>query len=126
MIYVVIRKSDGGKVYEYQADAPVEWNGMGFDTHSHDPAPEIGADDVIVGESARVFTHREFLRRFTPGEYAAIKAAAQASADIDYYWQMFLVAEEIVNTDPDTITGLNLLEQIKLIGIGRAQEILNG
>jgi hypothetical protein len=38
--YVVTRKTDGGEVYRYQADAPVEWNGMEFATHDHTLVPE--------------------------------------------------------------------------------------
>ena len=125
-LFVVTEKATGKEIYRYEAAAPIAWEGMELDTHQHDPAPEIGTDGVIVGESTRVFTQREFLRRFTPAEYAAIKGAAQVSQDVDYYWQMFMVAEEIVSNDPDTIAGLNLLEQIQLIGVGRAQEILNG
>ena len=37
--YAVIRKSDQHQVYEYQADAPIEWTGMEFETHDHVAVP---------------------------------------------------------------------------------------
>ena len=37
--YAVIRKSDQHQVYGYQADAPIEWTGMEFETHDHVVAP---------------------------------------------------------------------------------------
>lgn len=48
--YRVILKSDGGEVYRYQADAPIEWQGMEFATHEHlvvpdEPAPEAPPDN---------------------------------------------------------------------------------
>ena len=35
MIFDVIRKSDGAKVYEYQSDAPVEWVDFPFTDFDH-------------------------------------------------------------------------------------------
>jgi hypothetical protein len=67
---------------------------------------------------------REFLKKFTPAEYAAIKAAANANAELDYYWQQFLLAEFIGMDDPDTINGVNLLVLVGLLTVERAAEIL--
>lgn len=67
---------------------------------------------------------REFVKRFTPTEYATIKTASLQSATLDYYWQMFMLAEFITLADPDTIAGVTMLEQAGLIGEGRAAEIL--
>jgi hypothetical protein len=67
---------------------------------------------------------REFLKRFTPTEYAAIKTAANANATLDWYWQQFLLAEFIDMADPDTVGGINLLETAGLLATGRAAEIL--
>lgn len=44
---------------------------------------------------------------------------------VDYYWQLFTLAEELDMEDADTIMGINMLEQAQLLGVGRAQEILN-
>lgn len=74
-----------------------------------------------------VLTKREFLKKFTPAEYGNIKAACAADSNVDYYWQMFIFAQkdEIFMDEPDTIVGINLLEQAGLIGVGRAAEILS-
>lgn len=71
------------------------------------------------------WTKKEFLLKFTPEEYAAIKAATLVDATLDYYWTLFNVAAEIVKTDPVTIAGINELESAGLIGPGRAAEILS-
>lgn len=78
----------------------------------------------FVDKVSRVLTKREFLKRFTPTEYATIKAATVANGAIDYYWQLFMVAEFVDIDDPDTIGGIQTLESIGLIGAGRAAEIL--
>jgi hypothetical protein len=67
---------------------------------------------------------REFLKKFTPTEYAAIKTAANVNATLDWYWQQFLLAEFIDMADPDTVGGINLLETAGLLAAGRAAEIL--
>lgn len=69
-------------------------------------------------------TQKDFLKRFTPTEYAAIKSAAAANGTVDYYFQLLLSAEYVCVSDPDTITGVQLLEQAGLLGAGRAAEIL--
>jgi hypothetical protein len=67
---------------------------------------------------------REFLKLFTPAEYAAIKTAAEGNAVLDFYWQQFLLAEFISMDDPDTIGGINMLSGIGLLTPARAIEIL--
>jgi len=69
-------------------------------------------------------TKREFIKRLTATEYAAIKSAAAANAELDYYWQMFMLAKSVSLTDPDTIAGVQMLEGIGLLAAGRAAEIL--
>lgn len=75
-IYKVTRKADQAKVYEYAADAPVEWSGFEFDTHDHieqaAPVPEVvpvRAEDWYIGVGS-------FYDRF-----GAYKLAILASAD---------------------------------------------
>lgn len=53
--YIVIDKATGAEVYRYESAEPVEWGGMGFDTHEHavltaPPAPEapINAADWYI------------------------------------------------------------------------------
>lgn len=67
---------------------------------------------------------REFLKKLTPIEYASIKTAANTNAIVDYYWQLFMVADYIDLTDPDVLNGLLALESINLLASGRAQEII--
>lgn len=70
------------------------------------------------------WTKKEFLLKFTPTEYAAIAAATKTNAALDYYWQLFMVAENVLKTDPATIAGINALEGAGLLAAGRAAEIL--
>lgn len=43
--YIVTAKATGAEVYRYDSTEPVEWGGMGFDTHEHaafiEPAPGV-------------------------------------------------------------------------------------
>jgi len=70
------------------------------------------------------WTKKEFLLKFTPAEYAAIKAATLVDATLDYYWSLFTVAQDVVKTDPVTIAGINALEAAGHLAVGRAAEIL--
>ena len=70
------------------------------------------------------WSKKEFLLRFTPTEYGAIKAAALLDNNIDYYWTLFQVAETVDKTDPVTVAGITALEAAGLIAPGRAAEIL--
>ena len=70
------------------------------------------------------WSKKDFLLKFTPTEYAAIKAATAVNAELDYYWQLFNVADNVLKTDPVTIAGINALESAGLIDAGRANEIL--
>lgn len=79
----------------------------------------------IVEEQTTILTKREFLARITPEEYAAIKNAALQNSYVDYFWQMFTLSEFIDIKYPDTIQGVNMLEQFGVIGAGRALEILS-
>ncbi len=82
------------------------------------------AAPVIPPAPAVPWTKKEFLLKFTPAEYAAIKAATLADATLDYYWSLFTVAQEVVKTDPVTIAGINALEAAGHLAVGRAAEIL--
>ena len=69
-------------------------------------------------------TKLKFLKRITAQEFAAIKATAAINGEIDFFWQKFLAAQDIVVSDPELIAGLAALEQIGIIEPGRAAEIL--
>ena len=80
--------------------------------------------EVSTVESGFI-TKREFLKKFTPTEYAAIKSATLTIPEVDYFWQLFMLAEEVSLTHPETIQGITMLEQIGLLPKGRASEILD-
>lgn len=71
-------------------------------------------------------THLQFLRRFTSNERAAINTAAKENASVNDYMSMLQMAKFISTKDTDVILGVNMLEQNKIIGKGRAGQILVG
>jgi hypothetical protein len=78
----------------------------------------------FVTKSGRLLSKKEFLKKFTPTEYSTIKAVTSSNGIVDYYWQLFMVAENINLNDADTIQGIYTLEHIGLLSEGRAAEIL--
>lgn len=79
----------------------------------------------VIAVSNNVITKREFIGRVSPEEYAAIKTAAETNYIVDYFWQKFLVSEDIDLHHTDTIAGINMMEQAGLLAAGRAMEILS-
>lgn len=79
---------------------------------------------MFDAKHVNIVTKREFIKRLTATEYATIKAAAMQSPELDYYWQMFMLADEISLEDVDTTRGVWMLELFGLIAHGRAMEIL--
>jgi hypothetical protein len=71
-----------------------------------------------------IITKLEYLRRFTAQERVTIRAAAKENPVLEDYLALMELAEEIETGDPDTIGAVNMLEQVGLIGAGRAAEIL--
>lgn len=127
MIYIVTETATGNEVYRYQADAPIEWNGMEFATHDHAEQPVVNEDGSIEGQViGRVFTKLEYLRLFTSAERIAIRDAAKQSPELEDYLEMLKLSDEINTGDPDTIAAVTMLELVGLIAAGRAQEVLNG
>lgn len=125
-IYVVTDKATGAEVYRYNAEAPVEWIGMEFVTHEHTAVVEVAPDGAIVGQSSRILTKLEYLRRFTQDERVAIRTAAKANAVLEDYLALLELAEEVNLGDADTIAAVQMLEAAGLLAAGRAGEILNG
>ena len=68
----------------------------------------------------------EFLNRFTPAERASFRAAAQTDQLVADFAQLAAAAQEILNTDPVTIAGMNYLVFLGLLTEARAAEILGG
>jgi len=91
-------------------------------------AKVVEAVDIVPIQAPKptnIISKLEFIKRLTPEEYGTIKSATMNNSTIDYYWQMFMLAEEINTQFPDTIAGVELLEQAGLLGVGRAMEILS-
>ena len=123
--YIVTNKATGQEAYRYAADAPISWAGMEFDTHDHSVLTvEEGVTDVPV--VAMTWTKLEYLRRFTQDERIAIRTAAKQVPALDDYLELLALATDVRSDDPDIVGALAMLEAGGLIGVGRAQEILNG
>lgn len=69
-------------------------------------------------------THRTFLKRLTATEFKAIRQAAKNDADVDMFMYLFERSQEIDLNDPDTVSGVQMLEAKSLLAAGRAAEIL--
>lgn len=65
-----------------------------------------------------------YLRRFTPQERIAIKAARAGDATLDDLLYVMEAAENIFLDDPDLSAGLGYLVSQGLLGAGRPAEIL--
>ena len=72
------------------------------------------------------YSSYEFLQRFTAEERASFRAAAQTDQLVADFAQLAGAAQEILNTDPVTIAGMNYLVFLGLLTEARAAEILGG
>lgn len=72
------------------------------------------------------YTSYEFLNRFTPTERMALRTAALTDAVVADFQQLAGAAQEIINTDPVTISGMDYLVAQGLITEARKLEILGG
>lgn len=129
--YTVIRKSDGAEVHRYGSDAPVEWVGMEFATHDHIQlaVPVAPGTGPIVGP--RRLSKLGFVGRLG-ADFATILTVAKSSVEVELFVRMLDWATpdpdgtSVDLDDPRVIYALNNLETAGVIGVGRAQEILNG
>lgn len=123
--YAVTRQSDQVEVYRYNADAPIEWNGMEYATHDHievaEPVP-----DQPAAPTGRTMTRLEFLRRFTGEERITLRTVAKQNPALEDYMALLDAAQDVNTGDADTIAGVQFLEAAGLLAAGRAAEILNG
>lgn len=72
------------------------------------------------------YTSYEFLLRFTPEERAAFRASSLTNSTIADFQQLASAAQQILNTDPMTIAGMDYLVSQGLITEARKLEILGG
>ena len=98
------------------------WNqAMGF------TPPESGEPELVPGQPKKI-TQLAFITRFTDAEAIALDLASIGAtveaASIRRYMQKVNAATFIDLEREDTITGVNQLEAVGLIGAGRANVIL--
>lgn len=122
--YIVTNKATGAEVYRYNADAPIEWSGFEFATHDHAEAVEV--QQAPPASAAQEWTPIEFLRRFTPVERIAARAARKTDPILDDFYALLEQAPLIHSNDPDVRLGLGYMAQQGLLTVGRMEEILNG
>lgn len=131
--YRVTRKSDGALVYQYQAEAPIEWSGMGFAECDHVEAPQELPPEV----DTRVFAGR---RRLTKLEFVALLGdafpAILTAAKSSVQAEAWVKVVELATPDPDTYSidlddprlelGLRAFEAMNVIDTGTTERVLNG
>lgn len=74
----------------------------------------------------QAWTSYEFLLRFTAGERAAFRVAAETDTQVADFMQLATAAQEIFNDDSVTISGMDYLVSAGLLTRQRADEILGG
>lgn len=138
--YIVTNKQTGDKVYEYRADAPIEWGGMEFANFDHtleasvDDAPTVAAP-MFGGE--RHLTKLQFRKLLRPNEEIAmdrIRAKFEEMPFTDPQKDVIRVinnkyteATYIDLDDPANKQGLTFFAQLgALDNLARVGEILNG
>ena len=65
-----------------------------------------------------------FLQRFTQAERIAIRTAAKSSAALEDFLELLNATTTVNTNDPLTIAGLHTFEQVGLLAVGRANQIL--
>lgn len=117
----------------YRVDSVVqEWhpNLPGFEPMSKEVATSLAEEQRVRMESGtepepRGITKLEFMSRFTDEELVAIYAMAKTIPQIELWLEKVKMATgDVVMSDPRTISGVNGLEALGLIGEGRSREIL--
>ena len=126
----VTHRATGQEAYRYQADTPIEWSGMGFDTHDHAPLMEEITDVTPRMESGRRLTKLAFVHLIGQDAFLNVLAAAKVSVEIEAFIKLIDWATpeadgtSIDKDDPRTIAGVQALEAAGFIAPGRAAEIL--
>lgn len=125
--FVVTRKIDGVEVFRYSNSTPVEWSGMGFDTHDHTPVvepPVLPAEPVApIG---RRMSKLDYLRLFTQEERIAIRAAGKINTVVEDYLHLLELTDEVNTGDAEVGEALAMMEAGGLLAAGRREEVLNG
>ena len=96
MIYIVTETATGNEVYRYQADAPIEWNGMEFATHTHTEHAEPVEGEVIA-PSKRRLTKQEFFDKLGGSAVGFLLTAAKSNVEVEAWIKRL----DLVTPDPD-------------------------
>lgn len=135
MIYVVTETATGTVVYSYQADTPVEWNGMEFSTHTHTERTEPVEGEVISPTKHRL-TKQEFFDKLGGAAVGFLLTAAKSNVEVEaWIKRLDLVTPDPDGTsvdldDPRTVQGVNdlgaLMVSLDVVSAGWASEVLSG
>lgn len=135
-IYRVIRRADKHTVYAYSADAAYEFPEYPFAEFDHIEVVNVNQDGSIPADSTSRITRLAFRNRFTTAEKVGLEIASldnpaatmeqrALAATLRAYLQDVQAATFIDLSRPDTRAGVVQLEQVGLIGAGRATAILD-
>ena len=116
--WIVSDRITGEVAYAYGADGPGHLDFYPLETYNH--IKEQVIETAVVREVSKV----DYLRRFTSDERVGIRQAAKTSPVLEDYLALLELAELVNLDDTDTISAVNMLEQVGLIATGRAAEIL--
>lgn len=133
--YLVTETATGAEVYRYQSDTPIEWNGMGFATHTHTALPDETVPVEINPRDWHI-TRLAFRERFTQAEKIAIELASLDDPAAPMEQRAMAAGLRAVQADqrdaafidllnPMTRGGVQQLEAFGLLPTGRAAVILD-
>ena len=100
----------GYAAVEYEPNVK-EWN------------PETLAFDIEPVPIAPTLRRIDFMRRFTADERVAIRQSANAY--VQDLHEMTMAADMLTLDDADLVAGVNLLESLGIIAVGRGAEVLS-
>jgi hypothetical protein len=134
--YRVLRKSDNKTVYAYTADAPVAFPELPFAEFDHIAEVNVNQDGSINELPGTRITRLAFRSRFSTAEKVGLEIASldnpaatmeqrSLAATLRAYLQDVQAATFIDLHRPDTRAGVQQLEQLGLLGAGRAAQILD-
>lgn len=126
-VYQIV-KNDGAVEYRTMTGHLYEMTGGSRVVDATPAAPMWAEVDTTVAPSdevqSNVITKLEYMNRFQDQELAALYTAAKSVVQVEIWLEKFKVADFIDLADPRTAAGVRALEAAGIIGVGRANEIL--
>lgn len=127
---------DGAEVHRYQADSPIEWDGMSFATHEHAVAPPDAEPPGQQAPAVTRLTKLQFIDRMGDAAYMEVLKMAKASVEVEAFVKRFEMATPEADgtsvdlTDPRTIAGVTAigaaLQAMGVVGTEWVSGVLNG